>query len=238
MSTIAERLSAVDTKLNNILTNANTQLTNKGKTAVSDLSDLPSAVGELKNPTGSISITQNGTVDVSNYASANVNVPTPTPSLQSKSIEVTENGTQTITPDSGYDGLNEVEVTTNVSGSGGKNVQFNNKTKVSTYTSYFNGMSLTVNKTGTYKITRQLRRISTSGTWGSQLYINNTAYGTKNTTWGMNYTVNYDTTAKTSQEWQQITEEHISLQEGDIVSVYGRTNGNYLYYIYLLLEEE
>lgn len=116
MSTIAERLSAVDTKLNNILTNANTQLTNKGKTAVSDLSDLPSAVGELKNPTGTKSITQNGTVDVSNYASANVNVPTPSPTLQSKSVTITENGTTTITADSGYDGLDEVEVTTNVSG--------------------------------------------------------------------------------------------------------------------------
>lgn len=118
MSTIAERLSAVNTKLNNILTNVNTQLTNKGKTAVSDLSDLSSAVGELKNPTGSISITQNGTVDVSNYASANVNVPTPEPNLQSKSIEITENGTQTITADTGYDGLDEVEVVTNVSGGG------------------------------------------------------------------------------------------------------------------------
>lgn len=74
MSTIAERLSAVDTKLNNILVNANTQLTNKGKTAVSDLSDLPSAVAELKNPTGTISITENGTVDVSQYASADVSV--------------------------------------------------------------------------------------------------------------------------------------------------------------------
>lgn len=74
MSTIAERLSEVDTKLNNILENANTQLTNKGKTEVSDLSDLPSAVAELKNPSGTISITENGTVDVSQYASANVNV--------------------------------------------------------------------------------------------------------------------------------------------------------------------
>lgn len=67
-------------------------------------------------PTGTKSITQNGTVDVSQYASANVNVPTPSPTLQSKSVTITENRTTTITADSGYDGLDEVEVTTNVSG--------------------------------------------------------------------------------------------------------------------------
>ena len=67
-------------------------------------------------PTGTKSITQNGTVDVSQYASANVNVPTSSPTLQSKSVTITENRTTTITADSGYDGLDEVEVTTNVSG--------------------------------------------------------------------------------------------------------------------------
>lgn len=36
--------------------------------------------------------------------------------LQAKEIEITENGTETITPDEGYQGLESVEVTTNVGG--------------------------------------------------------------------------------------------------------------------------
>lgn len=41
------------------------------------------------------------------------------PKLQDKSIEITENGTQTIIADEGYDGLNNVSVTTNIEASGG-----------------------------------------------------------------------------------------------------------------------
>ena len=41
------------------------------------------------------------------------------PSLQSKSVTYTANGTATITPDEGYDGLSSVDVTVDVSGGGG-----------------------------------------------------------------------------------------------------------------------
>ena len=40
------------------------------------------------------------------------------PSLQSKSVTYTANGTNTITSDEGYDGLSSVDVTVNVSGGG------------------------------------------------------------------------------------------------------------------------
>ena len=41
------------------------------------------------------------------------------PKLQDKEITITENGTQTVTPDTGKDGLSSVEITTNVSSGGG-----------------------------------------------------------------------------------------------------------------------
>ena len=97
---------------NAIRTKKGTSETIKAEDFANEIEGIPTGI----IPTGTKQITQNGTVDVTNYASANVNVPIPTPSLQSKSVTITENGTQTITPDSGYDGLDEVEVTTNVSG--------------------------------------------------------------------------------------------------------------------------
>jgi hypothetical protein len=60
---------------------------------------------------GTKSISANGTgIDVTDYASVDVAVPTPTPSLQAKThVEPTESS-QTITADSGYDGLSSVQI--------------------------------------------------------------------------------------------------------------------------------
>lgn len=60
---------------------------------------------------GTINISENGTHDVTDYATAEVDVQ---PDLQSKSVMITENGSQTITPASGKDGLSSVAITVNV----------------------------------------------------------------------------------------------------------------------------
>ena len=101
----------------------------RSKLGVTDtyyVSELSSAIQNIQTggitPSGTISITENGTVDVSQYANAEVNV-SATPSLQSKSVTYTANGTATITPDAGYDGLSSVDVTVDVASGGGGGVE-------------------------------------------------------------------------------------------------------------------
>ena len=64
---------------------------------------------------GTKSITSNGTgIDVTNYASVDVSVSAPSPSLQTKTKSYTPTEsvqTETVSADSGYDGLSEVEIT-------------------------------------------------------------------------------------------------------------------------------
>lgn len=82
---------------------------------------MPDAIEAISSggitPTGTIEITQNGVVDVTNYASADVDVPSVTPALGTKTI--TQNGTYDAEDDS-LDGYSEVTV--NVSGGGGYDI--------------------------------------------------------------------------------------------------------------------
>ena len=166
---------------------------------------------------------------------------------------------ETITPGSGYDAIEEVSisipavsqtnltaaniksgttisisngstnlwsVTGTYSGGGGdKNVQISQSTTRNTASSLTkaNG-DLTVSKTGTYDIywTASRSNTSTSYTWGSQLYIGSSAYGTENTTWSNNVQNNHLS--------------NVSLTANQKLSVYTRgRSGNYYTYAPMLL---
>ena len=97
-------------------------------------------------------------------------------------------------------------------------VQGTTRTTSSTLTAI--GAEMTVSKTGTYDVYWSAFRSSTSSsyTYGTQLYVDGTAYGTQNSTWS-NHVQNNHLTG-------------VSLTANQKIRVYGRNSRGSSYYIY------
>ena len=90
----------------------------------SEIDRIITAVGNAYSKVSEKGGTVPASQTVANLATAIDSIPAGggAPSLQSKSITYTANGTATITPDDGYDGLSSVDVTVDVSGGGGATI--------------------------------------------------------------------------------------------------------------------
>lgn len=100
------------------------------------------------------------------------------------------------------------------------NIQYYMGADYSRQTSYTaTDVSITVEKTGTYDISWMGWRSTSSGTSGSQLYINGSAYGSAHTTFTGTY-------------GQSIKLSGVELEEGDVLVVRARAR-NTSYYMYV-----
>ena len=132
-------------------------------------------------------------------------------------------GSETKTENGTYDVTNLAELVVNVSGGGGtsKNtqvVQGTERTSSATLTAI--GAEMTVSKTGTYDVYWSAFRTSTSSsyTYGTQLYLDGSAYGSENTTWTTGVQNNHLTA--------------VSLTANQKMRVYGRCSRGSTYYMY------
>lgn len=121
------------------------------------------------------------------------------------------------------------QITGTMSGGGGMNVQAYHGMSYARNTSYSScttPVQLTVEKTGTYKVSWMGYRNTTSGTSGSQLFINGTAHGSA-------------TTSFTSSYGQSVVLNNVQLTAGQTVEVRARARSTsyYMYVGNLIIEQ-
>ena len=132
---------------------------------------------------------------------------------------ITANGTYSASDDSA-DGYSQVTVNVPTSAGASMNSQVAqgvNRVATTSYTAV-SGQSITVETTGTYDIYWMGFRSSTSGTNGSQLYIDGTEYGSVQTTF--------------SNHGQSVKLTGVQLTAGQVVTVRARARGT-SYYMYV-----
>lgn len=169
--------------------------------------------------------------NVSLWGATYSNVPAVTlPTTTGTATFYEESGTLSITTNGTHDCSGYASVNVNVSGGGGstKNVQGYMGMDYSNATSYTaTDVTLTCAKTGTYDVSWMGFRNTTSGTNGSQLYVNGSSRGSAQTTFTRNY-------------GQEVHLTNISLNEGDVLVVRARARSTsyYMYVGNLIIEEQ
>lgn len=148
-------------------------------------------------------------------AMSEVNITIPAVTQTNLTADNIKSGT-TVTISNGQSNLWSVTGTYSGGGGSSMNTQTVQSTSRRSNTSLGSITSLTCSKAGTYDIYWTCTRSNTSQTWGSQLYINGSAYGTENRTWTNNVQNNKLT--------------GVTLSANQTVAVYGRSRSNY--YIY------
>ena len=129
-----------------------------------------------------------------------------------------ESGTLSVTQNGTHDCSGYANVNVNVSGGSSKNVQIAQSTSRASSSSYTKLASLTCSTTGTYDVYWTITRTSTSGTWGSQLYLADSSYG--------------DVQATFSNHIGNVHLTSVSITKNQEVAVYARSRGsNYYAYV-------
>lgn len=125
-------------------------------------------------------------------------------------------GTKSITANgTGIDVTEYASVDVSVPSAGSANVQVAQSTTRVNTTSYAELVTLTCSVTGTYDVYWSTFRTSVSGTWGSQLYINDNAYG--------------DVESTFTNHIQNVHLTNVSLTANDVIAVWAKSRGNAYY---------